>query len=560
MTRFFGKVRNAQLLLWVILRMQPRMIISRIRLEVFGLKPPRGAGSARRSNRPPWGCSAARHSARVSGDVFEYNSEVGSFRELGWSGPERDALWRFNQHYFAHLVAREAPNLVCEDYRLIREWADLNPPMAQPAWHPYTASIRAVNFVKWDWNYSEFLESEFHLLALHGEFISKNLELHLRGNHLITNAKALIFISAYLENSRSTEWASRGLKILRKELAEQILKDGGHAELSPMYHSLVLEDILDLLHLAALVPAHPIVQLRDLLIATAEKMHTWLVLMEHPSGDLASFNDTTAGIALSARKLGDYASGIGVSLEKLLPRRSYGPEGFHLTDLRESGFLVLQGYQEETPTKVVLDVGKIGLAYVPGHGHADTLSIEFSVGSHRVVRNGGVSTYHEPGRREYERGTTNHSTVSVDGRNSSQTIGSFRVGRSASGRLGQVDLSSDSLFVEGSHAGFSKLFKRVTHIRRVVLERNKLRIIDNVEGRHSHAFARFIFDESVKVTRLDSRTHELAVDDKTLVLRVLSGKSKSKQTLVARSFGHLKISHLIDIDLAEGEGETVIEW
>ena len=34
--------------------------------------------------------------------------------------------------------------------------------------------------------------------------------------------------------------------ILKKELSEQILPDGGHYELSPMYHSIILEDILDL--------------------------------------------------------------------------------------------------------------------------------------------------------------------------------------------------------------------------------------------------------------------------------------------------------------------------
>ena len=35
-----------------------------------------------------------------------------------------------------------------------------------------------------------------------------------------------------------------------RELPEQILADGGHFELSPMYHALVLEDLLDLVNIA----------------------------------------------------------------------------------------------------------------------------------------------------------------------------------------------------------------------------------------------------------------------------------------------------------------------
>ena len=36
--------------------------------------------------------------------------------------------------------------------------------------------------------------------------------------------------------------------MLERELDEQILADGGHFERSPMYHSMILEDCLDLLN------------------------------------------------------------------------------------------------------------------------------------------------------------------------------------------------------------------------------------------------------------------------------------------------------------------------
>ena len=36
-----------------------------------------------------------------------------------------------------------------------------------------------------------------------------------------------------------------GLDIFETELGEQILNDGGHFELSTMYHSIIFEDIID---------------------------------------------------------------------------------------------------------------------------------------------------------------------------------------------------------------------------------------------------------------------------------------------------------------------------
>ena len=52
----------------------------------------------------------------------------------------------------------------------------------------------------------------------------------------------------------ANSWLRPGLAILEGEIAEQILADGGHFELSPMYHALILEDLIDLVQLAAIIP------------------------------------------------------------------------------------------------------------------------------------------------------------------------------------------------------------------------------------------------------------------------------------------------------------------
>ena len=55
-------------------------------------------------------------------------------------------------------------------------------------------------------------------------------------NHLFANAKALIFAGLFFDDDESEKWLNTGLNILAREMDEQILSDGGHFELSPMYH------------------------------------------------------------------------------------------------------------------------------------------------------------------------------------------------------------------------------------------------------------------------------------------------------------------------------------
>ena len=56
---------------------------------------------------------------------------------------------------------------------------------------------------------------------------------------------------------------NKSKKILKLELKEQILNDGGHFELSPMYHQIILSRILDCV---LLINLNPNIYQDDLLI------------------------------------------------------------------------------------------------------------------------------------------------------------------------------------------------------------------------------------------------------------------------------------------------------
>ncbi len=135
-------------------------------------------------------------------------------------------------------------------------------------------------------------------LELQSHVLSQRFENDLLGNHLFENAKALIFAGCFFVGAAADKWFERGAHVLGKELDEQVLPDGGHFELSSMYHSIILEDILDLLSLQQACPERPWAGHRldrPRLERIAKSMMDWLDRMTHPDGRIALLNDAAIG-------------------------------------------------------------------------------------------------------------------------------------------------------------------------------------------------------------------------------------------------------------------------
>ena len=70
-----------------------------------------------------------------------------------------------------------------------------------------------------------------------------------------------------------TRWYEMSVRGLLLEIPEQILEDGANFELSPMYHSLILVDMLDMLNLIRAYPAQDLTKLGMLLEEYIPKLH-----------------------------------------------------------------------------------------------------------------------------------------------------------------------------------------------------------------------------------------------------------------------------------------------
>lgn len=470
--------------------LRPVQVYGRLWFRLAAPAPDRRPAPRIRAARGVW-CPCPRRASMTGSATL---SLVGVERALAspadWNRAEWTKLWLYNAHYFDDLVASGADRRTAWHRALIARWVAENPPARGNGWEPYPTSLRIVNWIKWACAGHRLEEAVVDSLAVQVRHLRRRLEVHLLGNHLWANAKALAFAGAFFEGSEADAWRGKGLALIGRELDEQVLRDGGHVERSPMYHALVLEDLLDLVQLAdrfpGRVPEAGPARWREV----AGRMLRWLRVMTHPDGGIAFFNDAALGVAPDLAALTDYARAVGVAV----PDAPLAP----IEALPESGYVRL----EAGPAVVIADVAPVGPDYMPGHAHADTLSFELSLAGRRVLVNGGTSTYEADAQRQRERGTAMHNTVEVDGADSSEVWAGFRVARRARPLGVSWDRGDDgSLWIEAAHDGYRRLPGKVVHRRRWELRRDGLAVVDTIEGRWSEAVARFRFAPGLFVER-----------------------------------------------------------
>ncbi len=502
----------------------------------------------RREAASNWVAPARRDPSLVGAASMRFLNLTASLDELGWSGPGATKLWRYNQHYFDDLNAEGTASRSAWHRALIARWMAENPPAAKPGWDAYPTSLRLVNWSKWLLAGHAPVEGMVQSLAVQARVLADNLEFHVLGNHLLSNAKALMFAGAALEGREAERWLRRGLKIWKREIAKQVLPDGGNYERSPMYHALGFEDVLDLLNLAqarlGLFHHSDIAAWRQ----TAEEMRYWLDAMCHPDGEIALFNDAAIGIAPSPTELARYAEALGVG-SAAASQVKFPAEG--IVWLRASGYV----RAERGGAVLLCDVAPLGPDFLPAHGHADTLAFELSVDGRRVVVNGGTSHYEAGPARLAERGTAAHSTVIVAGENSSEVWSSFRVARRAQPFDISVHGDNGGAMIAASHDGYRRLAGRPAHRRIWRLGEHALTVVDTVQP-ETPAVAQFIADPAIAVDEgPDGLVHFGPVR-----LETLEGNPALAPAGHAARFGDRRATRAYRVELRGGRSRVVLTW
>lgn len=461
-----------------------------------------------------------------------------------WDNEKPSKLWVYNLHYFEELLSFNAEAKQDFHISLLQRWIKENPTGLGNAWEPYPISLRVANVLK-AWLGGLQITAEIrNSIYQQAQYLSQDLERHLLGNHYFVNLKALFFAGIVFEHDEWIQLAERGLL---EEIPEQILDDGANFELAPMYHNLILVDMLDMHNLASAFPDRVSERLKALIEEKIPLMLNYMNIMSHPDNGVSFFNDSTDGIAPSKRVIEDYAINLGFNLPEPLENDVFEGD--------KSGYFVA----EFGASKLIFDGANVGPDYIPGHGHADTLSLELSVGKQRVLVNRGTSVYGLSQERLSQRKTSAHNTVEVNQRDSSQVWSGFRVAKRAKIiERSMKRLSEDSAVFEATHNGYKTLFGGCFHKRKVEFSKNKLVVFDSLEGDFQQAVGRFHFHPSVIV---DLQDNELTITSEHFTMKAtLSGKAYLTPAQWHPEFSQSIDTSVLEFEFTESTHQIIFTW
>lgn len=415
-----------------------------------------------------------------------------------WDGIDQPKLWLYNLHYFDWLwpLDFEAARSVVLDWIARHDNGN-----GRPGWEPYPTSVRLVNWCGYFFgrcrdeteNDRDFCVTLWRSLYDQCQWLCRRLEIHLLNNHYLENGAALAFVGSCFQGSDARRWCDRGTRILAEQISEQILPDGMHLELSPMYHCRVL-------YVLSLLMETEDAGVIELVAEPLGRMVQALESLCHPDGEIALFSDSARGIYHDPGRLFAYSR----RHVTVPPQRE--EEAVGAFALPEAGYY---GWRGAGGTYVIADFGKIGPDHNPGHGHADIFSFELSLNGCRAITDCGVHDYEPSATRYYSRSTAAHNTVEIDGQDQCELWGAFRVARRGYPRHVIWRHDREGFVLEGRHDGYMRLPGRPMHWRRMrwdvadgLLVRDRItarRPVRGVSRLHLHPTCRIVDAEDCLV-------------------------------------------------------------
>lgn len=391
------------------------------------------------------------HIKYIDKNTFSVMNQTHKFeKKIDWNYNEFGLYWplALNGFDFLHQPSFDKETglrLMCdyvEQYKNIRV-----------GYRSYCISLRNLFWIRFIVKHNIHNEKIDAFLYDNYKILLKNLEYNFLGNHLLENAFSLLIGAYYFRNKT---FYHKAYKLLKTQLKEQILDDGGHFELSPVYHQTMLYRLLDCINI---VSNNKWIEddLLEFMNKKATDMLSWLKNITFPSETVPFFNDTFPNSSPSSAELFLYAERLDISHENIA--------------MSKSNFRVF----EEDKYKFIFDIGGIEPSYQCGHAHADTFGFVMEVNNKPFFVDTGCSTYEIGKTRMFERGTSAHNTVVVNGENSSQVWASHRVGKRA-----HVTILEDSAkTVTAKHNGY----KNSEHIRTFKKKSNEIIISDKIKNR-----------------------------------------------------------------------------
>ena len=444
--------------------------------------------AAERPEQAQWVIDRANHAMAhqfpAADEEFDpYEVEMGE--KIDWyTNPtdEPQFIFTINRHRFWPELAMAYrftgdPRYIDELQSQIVSWCEQSPPLQNlddwqkfpQCWWLLDAAVRADT---WVWMYflaftSLDWQPALNTLVIHRLWVHARLLRHLTPltdkywapNWLIMQAQGLLNIALmFPEFAEAAEWESHALAVLKLCVTSQFFPDGGHCELSPIYHEYCQRWVAEPLYLARINGCADTNSSWSII----EKACEFHYLIAMPDGSLPAVSDSDRHSAGILTQMGlffnkpDWMRYHDQSARDCWFLGSIPEKSVHVPAARptavafpESGYYVMRSGDTRDALQLVFDCGTHG----GGHGHWDLLNFDLYGYGRPLIADLGRLIYDDSPDRMWVLSTPAHNTISLDGQNHA----AFERDNASGIHRGQWDVAEDHVMVSGWHEGYRHL-------------------------------------------------------------------------------------------------------
>lgn len=468
---------------------------------------------------------------------------------------------------------------------LLNDWTTANPYPFGVNWTSgIELTIRVANLV-WGLSFLEgYIFSEMdkeninrfvwshgrHLYRYPSKYSSNN-------NHAIAEAFALFLIGVYFPVfPEAGRWLTFGKKVLEREVARQILPDGGSYEYTTTYLSFVFDFFL----LFKIVCDKNRIEYTPLVDKRLEQSCEFISSLMDKNGNMPNIGDQDSAVLVNfGLDNHDNFQSILNTGAILYNRPEFRRNNFPdlktrilLGDqpereknqqikpnpnknrlFRESGIAVVRGEVNGKEFVFTGNATSLGMPPLYAHGHLDALSFTLSLNGLEFLVDPGTYLYHSGGKwRRYFRSTAAHNTVRINGQDFTEQVADFMFGK-------PYRITENSLQEEGSmviwragHDAYQRLQEPLLHERRVIfdLPSNIVTINDELhcdggyfveQFLHFHPYCRVALENGVAEVVRDDTGFSMQLDEGLEVVS-FKGSEKPLSGWYSKAFNQIEVT------------------
>ncbi|MHB1274337.1 MAG: alginate lyase family protein [Candidatus Humimicrobiaceae bacterium] len=458
-------------------------------------------------------------------------------------GADVKVPWELSRFY--HLINLGQAYLVTKDEKYTKEfiheiidWEIANKPYFGVNWTcPMEVSIRAANlilgmsfFIKSGYVNEKFFNEFSKIIYLHSFYICNNLkrdDVIFRGNHYLSDIAVLLYCGIFFNGTDLGEkYLKFSTKSLKREIVNQIYKDGSDFEASSFYHRLVLELFIFPVYLLLKFQntqlkndfsEHIKEILGESCFNSFYKMFEVVLHLSDIKGDMVQIGDNDSG------RLHIFGNNNSLDVSYLLTTGAvlfndckfkikefgfrnqmlwlFGEEGFDIWNklepaeyksigsrsFKDAGWYIIK----DKSFQCIISAGQNGQNNFGGHSHNDKLSFSVNFKDKNVFVDCGTYVYtSSPYLRNQFRSSSYHNTVVVDNEEQNRFIDKslFAIENDSRVRIKNWENNDTYDLLDAEHYGYQRLNGKVIHRRKLLYIKSEecLLIKDLLTGEGIH--------------------------------------------------------------------------